>query len=62
VQIGARAGGFEPPRTRVEVEMRGASGAVSVDGEPHEDCRFEDDALVVGLPDAPAARTVSVRR
>jgi ABC-type multidrug transport system ATPase subunit len=36
-------------------------GTVTVDGAPHEDVRFEEDAVVVGLPDSVAARTVAVR-
>jgi hypothetical protein len=60
VEIGAREGAYAPPRGRVEVELRGAGGKPVVDGARHEDCRFEDGAIVVGLPDSPAARTIVV--
>jgi alpha-glucosidase len=62
VELGAREGGYAPPRERVELELRGARGTVTVDGAPHEDVRVEGDALVVGLPDSPAARTIAVAR
>jgi alpha-glucosidase len=61
VEIGAREGTYAPPRDRLEVELRGAAGTVTVDGAPHEDCRLEDGAIVVGLPDSAAARTIVVR-
>jgi alpha-glucosidase len=61
-ELGERTGGYAPPRSRIEVELRGLrGGAVAGDGAPHEDCRFEQDAVVVGLPDAAAARTITVR-
>lgn len=64
VELGERTGGYAPPRTRVEVELHGAGAApaVTVDGAAHDDWRVEGDAVVVGLADAPAARTIAVRR
>jgi hypothetical protein len=62
VRVGAREGGYAPPRERVELELRGLASpaSVRVDGAPHEAWREEDGAVVVELAERPQATEVEV--
>ena len=64
VTLGAREGSFEPPRARVELELRGLAArpsAVQVDGAPAADWHEEPGRLVVALPSRPEQQRVEVR-
>jgi alpha-glucosidase len=62
VRLGARRGGWVPPRERVTLELHGAGApaAVTLDGREHP-AREQDAALVVDVPESPAEALVTVR-
>ena len=64
IELGERRGGWAPPRDRVRLELHGVPGAgaavVRVDGAEAASRRSEDGALVIELPETPAATVVVV--
>jgi alpha-glucosidase len=63
VRLGAREGTWAPARERTTLELRGVADAdeVSLDGEPYEDWREEDGALLVAVDESPEARVLTFR-
>jgi alpha-glucosidase len=64
VRLGARDGAYDPPRMRVELEVRGLGwtpSEIQVDGGPAE-WQAVAGSVVVSLPESSSERTIRLRR